>query len=249
VKTDLLISLAQVPVIKGNIEANLSNHISLVEASSHLGADVVVFPELSLTGYELALLERLAFDKNSSNILTLSEAAIQYDITIIAGCPLSVPNSVKPTISAVICFPNGQVDFYSKQYLHSGEEQYCSVGGDDYLFIIKGYKIALAICADFSSPAHALKAKKAGADLYLVSALISDSGFKADAQILSNIAVTHQLPVLLSNHISSTGGWFVCGNNSVWGKSGKLVLASQTKKTGVILCSVRGEEIKEVVLR
>jgi predicted amidohydrolase len=45
----------------------------------------VVFPELSLTGYELALLQGVAFDKNSSNILRLSEAAIQYDITIITG--------------------------------------------------------------------------------------------------------------------------------------------------------------------
>jgi predicted amidohydrolase len=241
--TSITISLAQVPVAKGNVQANLSSHLDMVDRSSTLGADVVVFPELSLIGYELELVGELAFSQEPSNFTVLSQAAIEHNVIVIVGCPLKVLGSVKPTIGAVICFPNGAVEFYSKQYLHEGEEKYCSSGTEDYLFNIKGYRVALAICSDFSSSEHSLKARDLGADIYIVSALISDSGFGPDAEILSNIAATSNFPVLLSNHISPTGGWSACGNNTVWDSGGNLVFGSESKESCVVVCSIKGHEI------
>ena len=59
-KSSVTISLAQVPVVKGNLVENLANHLEMIELSSNLRANVVVFPELSLTGYELELVQELA---------------------------------------------------------------------------------------------------------------------------------------------------------------------------------------------
>ena len=239
----ITISLAQVPVVKGNVQANLSSHLAMIERSSALGADVVVFPELSLIGYELELIGEQAFSHDPSNFTSLSQAAIEHNVVVIVGCPLKTPGAAKPAIGAVICFPNGAVKFYSKQYLHKGEEVYCSSGAEDYLFNIKGYRVALAICSDFSSPEHSLKARDLGADIYIVSALISDSGIEPDAKLLSNIAEANNFPVLLSNHISPTGGWSACGNNSVWDAGGHLVFGSDSKESCVVLCSIEGREI------
>jgi predicted amidohydrolase len=241
--SDLTISLAQVSVLKGDVSANLINHLEMITQSSSFGANVVVFPELSLTGYELELAASLAFDQNPLSFTELSQAARKHDIVVIAGCPLRNDHSEKPTIGAVICFPNGAVDFYSKQYLHSGEEKYCSAGREDYQFSIKGRRVSLAICADFSMPEHSLNASKLGADLYLASALISESGYDADAKILSKIATSHQFPVLLSNHISRTGGWLACGNNTVWDANGQVVFRSESQQSCLVLCSFKGDEI------
>jgi NAD+ synthase (glutamine-hydrolysing) len=47
------IALAQMNTCLGNVEVNLEKHLSLITDARHSGADLVLFPELSLTGYVL----------------------------------------------------------------------------------------------------------------------------------------------------------------------------------------------------
>ncbi|OIQ26517.1 carbon-nitrogen hydrolase family protein [uncultured Vibrio sp.] len=239
----VVVSLAQVPVVKGDIRTNLSNHLIQIEQSAHHGADVVVFPELSLTGYELELAKELALDKNPARFSQLSQASIEHEVVVIAGCPLNVDYDSKPAIGAVICFPDGRVEFYSKQFLHPGEERYCVEGSGDYFVDLNGYKIALAVCADFSNPEHSKRARQLGADLYIASALISESGFQADALQLQALARTNQFSVLLSNHISQTGGWNVAGNNTIWGADGDVEYGSGTKQPCIFVCTIENDTI------
>lgn len=243
-ETGVTVSLAQIPIVRGDLCGNLENHIKMIEQSSYYKADVVVFPELSLMGYELDLADELAFSPEPLNFKQLSQASVENEIIVIAGCPLKVNKSSKPTIGAVICFPDGSVQFYSKQYLHEGEDKYCSFGTTDYIFTVNGHQLALAICADFTAPEHSQRAKKLGADVYIVSALISSNGFVPDAKILSEIALEHRIPVLLSNHISETGGWETCGKSSVWDSFGKLAISSSEKESALVLCTITGNEIE-----
>ncbi len=245
-KSELVVSLAQVPVVKGDVSENLKQHLKWAQVSAKHGANLVVFPELSLIGYELELADTLAFTPESAPFKTLSNAAVSHQIAVIAGCPLRMESTSKPTLGAVICLPDGEVSFYSKQYLHEGEEQFFNAGSKDYFLNINGYKLALAICADFVTPAHSDMASSADADIYLVSALISENGFSTDASILSSIASKHQFPVLLANHISRTGGWQACGNNAIWNAKGKLVGGSESKQPGLVLCSIANHKVDSV---
>lgn len=248
-KEGITISLAQVPVVKGDVQANIEKHIVMVEHSALSNADVVVFPELSLTGYELELAQKLASQPEPSRFEMLSKAAVDNQIIVIAGCPLVNSESDKPTIGAAICFPNGAVEFYSKQYLHEGEDKYCSSGNIDYSLTVNGYILALAICADFVNPEHAKRASLQGADIYLVSALISRSGFDTDAKILSNIAAKHSFPVLLSNHISITGGWESSGSNTIWDEAGQPVFTSGSISPCLVIYSFSGHQNKNTATK
>jgi len=236
------ISLPQAPVIKGTLEKNVQIHLSYISESSNLGADVIVFPELSLTGYELELADQLSYQQEPDEFRMLSESSVKNNIVVIAGYPLKTEKS-KPSIGAVIFFPNGYIEYYSKQYLHTGEDTYFSPGKEDYLFSIKNYRIAVAICADFSNPSHSANAVLNGADMYITSALISEHAYQADARILSKIASKHKMPVLLSNHISQTGGWPACGRNTVWDSSGEVVLTSGNKDKCIVLCTFFDENL------
>ena len=232
------IGLAQLPVVKGDIAHNLAQHVQMIEQSAASGADVLVFPELSLTGYELELAQTLALPRASKVFAALSHAAVRHNLVIIAGGFLQSPRGIKPTIGAVVCFADGAMTFYSKQTLHPGEATYCSEGSAPCCINVKGFRMALAICADFSAPEHARNACALGADVYIASALISERGYQADAQLLSGIAVAHKIPVLLSNHISKTGGWSACGNNGVWNARGELVFSSGSKDRCWVLCKI-----------
>ncbi|ATG74081.1 hypothetical protein AN401_09640 [Zobellella denitrificans] len=236
----LTVALAQIQVGKGDLANNLKTHLEFIAASARLGADLVVFPELSLTGYELELAATLALDAGSSVLAELSRAAVRYRMVVVAGCPLK-NGAGKPFIGGVICFPDGLVEYYAKQYLHPGEEQYCAPGHRNYQFSVKGQRVALAICADFGEARHGRDAKAAGAELYLASALISELGFAADSRLLSSLAARLAMPVLLCNHAGVTGGWVACGNSGFWDGAGRPVFAVRGANTGVVLCTLTQE--------
>jgi len=234
--SSITVSLAQAPTFKG-IQENLAMHLKFISKSAKHNADIVVFPELSLTGYELDLAEKLALQENAVEISELSKSAVTNGIVVIVGCPLAKSDG-KPNIGAVICFPTGDVEFYAKQYLHGDESVFYSAGNQNYSFTVKGFKIGLAICADFANPQHSADMASLNTDVYIASALISNSGYEADAQILSNIASTYKLPVLLSNHITETGGWSTCGKSGVWGANGRIIAMAKNIERGLVICEI-----------
>ncbi|SPJ32126.1 carbon-nitrogen hydrolase family protein [Kushneria phyllosphaerae] len=235
---DITVALAQAPVIRGAVADNLSAHLRYIEQAARHGADVVMFPELSLIGYEPDLLEPLAMSDDAEVFTTLSDAAMAHHLVVIAGCPL-INDGSKPRIGAVICFPDGERTFYAKQHLHDGEAVYCAPGHESCLFTVNGVRLALAVCADFAHPAHAEAAAAQNAQVYLVSALISESGYDADAELLAGIARRHQFPVLLSNHISNTGGWQTCGKSGSWAARGERVAGAEGNDAGLVLCTIK----------
>ena len=46
------ICAAQTRPVKGNIQQNIENHKKLINLAVVNGADIIIFPELSITGYE-----------------------------------------------------------------------------------------------------------------------------------------------------------------------------------------------------
>lgn len=198
---------------------------------------MVAFPELSLTGYELALLSQLAMPRNDKNFAALTAAAVATNTVVIAGCPLRNPDG-KPYIAAVICLPNGEHTFYLKQHLHEGEDVYCAPGHESGLINVNGTRIALAVCADFTHLNHSASAAAQQADVYLASALISAGGYANDAELLAAIAQRHQLPVLLANHVSTTGGWQTCGNSGGWNSAGELAVNAFGTQPSLVLCRI-----------
>ena len=82
------IAVAQTCPVKGDVDANLEAHLRLTQLAASEGAQVVVFPELSLTGYEIGLADRLAFREDDSRLARLVEAACSHSITMIVGAPV-----------------------------------------------------------------------------------------------------------------------------------------------------------------
>ena len=54
------ICIAQTQALKGNVRQNIQNHLQLIERAVELKSDLIIFPELSITGYEPELAKELA---------------------------------------------------------------------------------------------------------------------------------------------------------------------------------------------
>lgn len=245
---EVTFGLVQLPIVKGSIEQNLLEHKKCVELAARNGADVVVFPELSLTGYEPELADNLAIDVASNTVKQLSIVAKENGVVIISGCPLKNAES-RPSIGAIISYPSGKTDFYHKQHLHTGESEYFVAGKASYVFNYKEQRIALAICADFCNPIHASEAKMVNADVYLSSVLVSDNGFELDSQQLQSYASEHSFVVLMANHNCETGGWKACGKSRAWDSEGKLAVASGGDESSLVICTVKSGKVSGNILK
>lgn len=221
----LAIAAIQSISIKGDIAENIERHIRLARVAARHGATFVLFPELSLTGYELAIAHEVAIGCNDPRLGDLRLLAKESGLTIVVGAPI-VADSGHLHIGALTFKPNGELSVYTKQYLHSGEAEVFMPGAGGALVDLDGTKIALAVCADISQAAHAEQAARDGASVYAASVLITDNGYETDSGLLRQYAANHRMPVVMANHGAATGGWNSAGRSAIWDDAGNLIVAA-----------------------
>jgi len=166
------IALAQIHSYLGNIDLNLKKHYLYIEKARKEEADLVVFPELSLTGY---LLKDLAYElsgKCEESIRKMLDYS--QDICIIAGVIEEHRIGIYRNSMVVIC--DGEVKgFVPKLYLPSyglfEESRYFQEGGanDVKVFEYKGLKFGVVICEDAWHPEPVELLAHLGADIVFIS--------------------------------------------------------------------------------
>jgi predicted amidohydrolase len=83
-RTELRVALAQIAPMLGDRHHNLARHLEQIEAAKRDHADLIVFPELSLTGYFLRdMVPEVALGRASAEISQLVEAA--SPMAVVAG--------------------------------------------------------------------------------------------------------------------------------------------------------------------
>ncbi|WP_394787222.1 carbon-nitrogen hydrolase family protein [Rhodoferax sp.] len=240
----LRIAAAQSCSLPGDIAANLQTHLRFIAAAREAGAELLLFPELSLSGYEPTLLRNCLLEPGDSRLAVLPTLAREAGMTIVVGAPMASGVADKPFIGAISFYADGSHSVYRKQHLHPGEESFATPGAVDASnpngYTLGGTAAALAICADSMHPPHAERAAAAGAALYLASSLVSVGGFDGDARQLQHYARQFKVGVLLANHGGATGGYTSAGKSSFWAPGGELLAAAPGTGDALLLATLEG---------
>src|ERR1700728_3410163 len=81
------IGVAQTRPFKGDILRNIETHLRLIELARKAKAEVIVFPELSITGYEPELAAGLAATAEDVRLDIFETLSERYSMTIGVGIP------------------------------------------------------------------------------------------------------------------------------------------------------------------
>lgn len=223
------IGIVQARPVAGDIAANIAGHLAMVEQSAGLGAEAVVFPELSLTGYEPGLAGALAMSTNDSRLDAFRRQAEARQVTIGVGAPLRVEGGV--AIGMCIFRPGADVQVYAKQHLHADELPYF-VGGTNTDAFIRGTRIAPAICFEVSVATHAASVARAGAEAYVASVAKTASGVDAAMPRLASIARQYSIPVLMANAVGAADG---AGCSAAWNAAGERLAMLDGENEGMLI--------------
>ena len=222
----LTLAAAQTCSIAGDVHANIQRHLAVMQAAAEHGVQWLVFPELSLTGYEPALAAGLAIAPDDALLAPLRAMAQQLRLTAVVGMPIRLAPEPGVLIGALVLGADGSLAVYTKQHLHPGEAPAFVAGQGGTVLECAGERIALAVCADFSAASHPRQAAEAGATVYAAGVLISTDGYAADAALLQGYAAEHGLLVLMANHGGPSGGWACAGRSAIWAADGRLLAAA-----------------------
>jgi NAD+ synthase (glutamine-hydrolysing) len=214
------IVMAQINTLVGDIKGNTQRILDVCVDQSALGVDLVVFPELTLTGYppEDLLLRQHTTELTAGALERLCKD-LPDDLAVVVGYPRRQGGLLFN--SAGVLYNGAILAEYDKQCLPNyqvfDEKRYFEAGADTCVVTIKGLPVGLTICEDIWHPHPAANAAAAGAQLLInLNASPFHRGKQSErtAQV-SALARTHQLPILYVNQVGGQdelvfdGGSFV----------------------------------------
>jgi predicted amidohydrolase len=251
------LALAQMDPVLGDLDANIIKHLALADRAAAAGAQVVVFPELSLTGYSVK-------DMNWDLALNLREEPGPLaplvekgkSITIIAG---GVEEGESFGIfNAAFCFEAGTVrsvhrKTYPPTYGMFEEFRYFSRGSEVRAFDTRHGRFGVLICEDlWHLPLPYLLAldgaalivtlvasptRVGGNEPELPIAAVNSGNHRAYARLLS-------VYIAFCNRIGYEDGVNFWGGSEVVGPSGEVAAAAKLFEEDLVIADIDDEEVR-----
>jgi len=227
------IGVAQIRSRPGDLPGAIAAHQKLIQRAVAYGADTLIFPELSLTGYEPTLAHALAMEIHDNRLDVFQVLSDAHRLTLGVGVPLRTPQGI--TISLLIFQPGQPRQVYTKRYLHADEEPFFVSGRGTLSTLGCEGTLALAICYELSVPEHAEEVARNGAEIYLASVAKTARGLASAEARLAAIALDYGMTVHMANGVGPCDGEECGGKSAIWNSHGALLAQLNERDEGVLL--------------
>ncbi len=217
-----------------HVARNALHHAHVAQRAADEGARLIVFPELSLNGYAYSARSE-ALDADDARLASLRAIAHSHSIEIVAGAPVLSNDGLH--IGAIAWHSDGTHTVHTKQYLAHEEQQAYVSGVAHPPFAVGAERIAIAICADVSTPAHAQAAADGGATVYIAGSLISSDDEGRYPEKLHRHAMNHRMLTLFANYANDTALYPTNGQSAVWAPDGERLAVAPDRGEALVIAS------------
>ncbi|MEU4337108.1 carbon-nitrogen hydrolase family protein [Micromonospora lupini] len=213
------LAVAQPPCVPLDVAQNARAHADAVRAAR---ARVVVFPELSLTGYEW---DGPAVPVDDTRLTPLVRACAEEGTLALAGAPVAGDH-----IGVLAVTGDGARVAYRKMWLGGTEAERFQPGDTPSVLDVDGWRIGLAVCKDTGVAAHAQRTAALGIDVYAAGVLEMACDAAVPDERARRIATTHGVWVAMASFAGSTGGGYTeaAGRSAIWTPRGDVAARAGT---------------------
>jgi len=227
---DFRLAIAQIESKFGDLAYNIEKHARVAKESCNSGANMVLFPELGLSGYSLRDLSyNLAVRPDGNEMRPIIEAS--KEIAIFCSFPEMCPDHVV-RISGCLYIGGEIAQIYRKIHLPTHglfeEARYFGKGNTIRAFDTPFGRLGIMICRDLWHPEEAYVLSRDGAEMIIACSAIparvlGKNGFsvkKFFERTTGNIAFTNQVFLASTNKVGYEDGVAFFGNSVVFGPDG-----------------------------
>ena len=218
VPAPLIIAAAQPRIVSYDVARNAATHAAMVRSAA---ARVVVFPELSLTGYEL---DAALIAVDDPRLTALRDACAATGSTALVGAPVAGDGD-DVHLGIVVVDGEGAAVAYHKMWLGGAEPERFTPGTEPAVLVVDGWRLGLAICKDTGIVQHAADTAALGIDVYVAGVLEKPEDAAVPAERARRIATDHGVWVAIASFAGSTGGGYdhAPGGSGIWAPDGIAV--------------------------
>jgi NAD+ synthase (glutamine-hydrolysing) len=247
----LTLALAQINTVLGVVPANLEKHLTLVEEARSSGADLLVFPELSLTGYVLQdLTPAVALTPATGDPIFKPLLEASREIDLVVGF-VEEDRRHRFYIASAYLSRGAVLHVHHKVYLPTyglfDEGRFFAWGDSIRAFDTRFGRLGMLICEDFwhASPPYLLWLD--GADLLLFSSSSPGRGLNSEPRLESARWVEHinrayaslfTTFVAHANRVGYEDGLNFWGGSTIYDPNGELVAKGPYQQEGLTLAEI-----------
>jgi len=224
---EVTFALAQINPTVGDLKRNADKIIDHCRRAR--GADVIVFPELCISGYppEDLLLRGDFLDACAARLRSVAAATAEFTLTVIVGHPLLENGKV---FNALTVLQGGDaIETYRKRRLPNytvfDEKRYFTAGRKPATVTIAGLRVGLAICEDLWHRAPVAQTVAAGVDLIVAinaSPFHNRQAFLREEGVVVKQSRRHQTPLIYLNQVGGQDGLVFDGSSVAVNADGEI---------------------------
>ena len=223
----LRVALAQMNPAVGDLAGNVRAILDRLEEAERLGADLVAFPELVITGYppEDLVMRRAFLRDNLRALEQVREATRGKRVTAVVGF---VDLERDAYNAAAVLHDGHRAGVYHKQYLPNygvfDEARYFRAGQESPVYEIGGVGVGVSICEDIwypSGPAHVQALAGAEVILNLNGSPFHAGKFRQREQMLATRAADNHVIVCYLNMVGGQDTLVFDGGSMVYDAEGE----------------------------
>ncbi len=250
----LRVCLAQINTTVGDLDANAARIIDCIGEAELLGADLVAFPELAVTGYppEDLVLRREFVEANLATLERIREATIGRHVTAVVG----FVDYRHDIFNAAAVLHDGELfGAYHKQYLPNygvfDEARYFRSGEGVQLFEIADARVGVTICEDIWYSSGPMQDQcLAGAEVVVN---INGSPFHAGKsfqreQMLATRAADNAVLTLYCNLVGGQDHLIFDGGSTVYGPGGEMIARAPMFREYLLAVDLDVEDVRQTRL-
>jgi len=244
----LRIGLCQINTTVGDIEGNTKKILDYIQRGKKMGADLLAFPEMAVTGYppEDLLLMPKFIEANLRAVKQIAKAT--SSITAIVG----FVNKDGDIFNSAALIHNGKlIDVYSKMYLPNygvfDEIRYFQGGKENFIFTLRSIPIGLSVCEDLWYPGDPIRTQTlhGGAELIVN---ISSSPYHAGKstfreKMISTRASDNLAIVAYCNLVGGQDELVFDGGSLIFDQKGDLIARGKQFEEDLVLADLDMEEV------
>jgi len=230
------IAAGQIASVRGDMDRNIATHAMAMAAAAVHHVSVLVFPELSLTGYEPDLAADLAISAADERLAPLLGLARQHQIAAVVGAPLR-NGTAKPSLGAIVLTASGGTRTYHKMHLGGSEPTYFTPGETPCVLAVAGHTIGIAICADSAQHTHPQVYADLGANIYTAGVFLNAEWYATDVPRLARYAARYGMLTVMANHAASVGTYISVGKSAVWAPDGAILAQAEGAENALVIAT------------
>jgi len=244
------VAVAQISCSLGDSDANLLKVRDFCARAKETDADLIVFPEMTDTGYSMPVIRAHANHWTGGFVAGLQETARQLSIAIVSGVSERADSSIYN--SQVLIDSSGNIPAkYRKTHLYAVapvEEQTCFAPGDCFAsFALGGLHFGFSICYDLRFPEMYRKLateQKVGA--FIISSAWPFPRVEHFRTLAMARAIENQSYVIASNRVGKDDDLWFCGSSAIIDPRGVVIAAASADREEFIQADVCEELVLSV---